>query len=133
MVRELIPGPTPAAGLAERNIITVGTQAPLTTAWDQPASCATAIPTISAGSCNSLSCTPYAASSIDLVLASYGASVNYPDFTTSQSQTSTACMPPGYANLKWMYFTGGTQCPSKWVTATTAIDATFATLACCPT
>lgn len=127
------PTATPPARLAERYIITVGTQAPLSTVWQEPASCPTAIPTISAGFCNTRSCSAYPASSVANILSAYGASVNYPDFTTSQSQTSTSCMPSGYANLKWFYFTAGSQCPSNWVTATTAVDPTFATIVCCPT
>ncbi|ORX94111.1 hypothetical protein BCR34DRAFT_646021 [Clohesyomyces aquaticus] len=117
-----------AAALEPRYIITVGTQAPLTTVWTAPGSCATAIPTVSAGICNTRSCSAYVPSVAAQVLSSYGASVNYPDFTTSQQQTSTECMPPGYANLKWFYFTGGSKCPADWATATTTTDTNAMTI-----
>lgn len=136
MPRALIQpaSPTLAPHLAARSIITVGTQAPLSTIWTEPASCLTALPTLSAGSCDLTSCSAYTdPSSLASILSSYGASVNYPDFTTSQSQTSTSCMPSGYANLQWFYFTPGTQCPDRWMTATTATDSTAMTIVCCPT
>jgi hypothetical protein len=132
----LIAAPTPTAtglaGLAENYIITVGTQAALTTVWTEPASCVTAIPTISAGTCNTRSCSAYPAASVASVLSYYGAMVDFPDFTINQAQTSTDCMPSGYAHLKMFYFTGGSQCPMNWATATVASDSSYKTIVCCP-
>jgi hypothetical protein len=112
--------------------ITVGTLAPLTTVWTEPASCVTAIPTISAGTCDTESCSAYPPASVESVLSNGGASVNYPDFTTNQAQTSTECMPSGYADLAMFYFTGGSQCPLSWATATVATDSSYKTIVCCP-
>jgi hypothetical protein len=118
--------------LAKRYYQDVGSEAPLTTVWTEPASCVTAIPTISAGSCDSQSCSPYPDASIVSILSNYGASVNYPAFTTGQAQTSTDCMPSGYAHLKDFYFSPGTQCPLSWSTATVASDSSYKTIVCCP-
>ncbi|KAF2108040.1 hypothetical protein BDV96DRAFT_653246 [Lophiotrema nucula] len=126
------PEETSAPELKPRYVLTVGTQAPLTTVWTAPGSCATNIPTLSAGTCNTVSCSAYGPTDIAAIFATYGASVNYPAFTTSQQQTSTECMPPGYANLKWFYFTGGSQCPINWATATTSTDTNAMTIVCCP-
>lgn len=110
----------------------VGSEAPLTTVWTEPASCVSAIPTISAGFCDSQSCSPYPDASIVSILSDAGASVDYPAFTTGQAQTSTDCMPSGYADLKLFYFTGGTQCPLSWSTATVTSDSYSKTIVCCP-
>jgi len=126
-------GPTPVAGLMERLQITRGTVAPLTTVWTPPASCVAAIPTISAGTCNTESCSAYDPSSVSSNLRYYGARINYPGYTTSQSLTSTSCMPSGYVSLKYFYFTGGTNCPANWATATTAFNSVGMTIVCCPT
>ncbi|KAK1750104.1 hypothetical protein QBC47DRAFT_407332 [Echria macrotheca] len=113
----------------------VGSAATLTTAWPEPASCATAIPTLVAGTCNTASCTTFAPSVLSDILYTYGLDVNFPDFTTNQQLTSTDCMPPGYAHIKSMYFTGGTQCPSSWTTATVDQNSISSskTIVCCPT
>lgn len=114
----------------------VGLTIPLTTPWTEPASCATNIPTIQAGTCDTDSCSAYDATDIPGILYSYGASVNYPDFTTSQLETSTACMPPGYENIESMYFVGRTNsfCSGIWTTATVdTAEAPTETVVCCPT
>jgi len=114
--------------------VTVGSTVPLTTAWPEPTSCISAVPTMVAGTCNTLSCSAYAPSRLDDLLFTYGLEVNYPGFTTAQQLTSTACMPPGFANIKSMYFTGGTSCPVAWTTATVDKNSPSSnTIVCCPT
>jgi hypothetical protein len=98
----------------------------------EPASCVTAIPAISAETCNIRSCSAYPPASVESVLSYNGASVNYPDFTTNQAQISTECMPSKYANLEMFYFTGKSQCPLSWATATVATDSSYKTIVCCP-
>ena len=114
---------------------TVGSTVALTTAWDEPASCATAIPTMLGGTCNTAGCTAFSESRLPSMLYTYGLTVNYPDYTTAQQLTSTNCMPPGFAPIKSMYFTGGTQCPVSWTTATVDQNsyASSKTIVCCPT
>ncbi|KAK3356323.1 hypothetical protein B0T25DRAFT_602713 [Lasiosphaeria hispida] len=113
----------------------VGSMATLTTAWAEPASCATAVPTLYAGTCNTASCSAFAPSRLSDLLYTYGLTVNYPGFTTGQELTSTDCMPSGYAPLKSMYFTGGTECPVSWTTATIEQNSYSSsnTIVCCPT
>ncbi|KAK0716362.1 hypothetical protein B0H67DRAFT_645997 [Lasiosphaeris hirsuta] len=113
----------------------VGSMATLSTVWAEPASCVTAAPTLYAGTCNTASCSAFAPSRLSDLLYTYGLTVNYPGFTTGQELTSTGCMPLGYAPLKSMYFTGGTQCPVSWTTATVEQNSYSSsnTIVCCPT
>jgi hypothetical protein len=134
--------PTPVARMVdvvarqETDTYEVGVTVALTTAWTAPGSCATNLPTITAGDCDTASCSAFAATDIPDMLDEYGASVNFPGFTTSQQQTSTACMPPGYENVQSMYFVGKTAsfCTSGWTTATVDVAASpTETVVCCPT
>ena len=116
----------------------VGSMATLTTPWPEPASCATAFPTLYAGTCNTASCSAFAPSGLSDLLWTYGLTVNYPDFTTGQELTSTECMPSGFAPIRSMYYTdtGGTpKCPVSWTTATVEQDSysSSKTIVCCPT
>ncbi|KAK0751782.1 hypothetical protein B0T18DRAFT_387862 [Schizothecium vesticola] len=115
--------------------ITVGSTVALTTPWPEPSSCVSAVPTMVAGTCNTASCSAYPASQLSGLLYTSGLELNYPGFTTAQQLSSTSCMPPGFANIKSMYFTGGTQCPVAWTTATVDKNAyaTSNTIVCCPT
>lgn len=122
------------AALRARGIIAprAMTYAPLPTPWTQPASCAGNIPTIVAGTCNTRSgCSAYPATSMPRALAS-GAQVNQPHFTTSRTQTSTECMPPGYLALESFYFTAATGCPTGFATAATSSLYSTVRVACCP-
>lgn len=112
----------------------VGSMAPLTTVWTEPASCVTEAPTMIAGTCNTASCSAFAVSALTDLLWTYGLTVNYPGFTTAQQLTSTNCMPSRYAPLQSMYFTGGIQCPLSWTTATVDSDTYYSskTIVCCP-
>ena len=106
---------------------------PLTTAWTQPASCATAVPTIYAGTCNTRSCSASSSSAITRALVNTGAVVNFPHFTSNGVMTSTACMPPGYLAFESFWFSPAAACPTGFTTATTSRGYSSQTLiACCP-
>lgn len=105
---------------------------PLTTVWTPPASCATNIPTIYAGTCKTNGCSAFSASAVLDALSTNGAYVNYPKFTSNGIMTSTSCMPPGYMALESYYFTPATACPSGFNTATAVSGSLQTTVACCP-
>jgi len=126
--------PTPAIRLAAApNVVNrLYSFTPLTTAWTAPASCATAIPTIYAGTCNTASCSAYDATDVPAYLETNGAYVNYPQYTANGVMTSTACMPPGYQALESFFFTPATACPTNFITATSSSYNRQQTIACCP-
>lgn len=106
---------------------------PLTTAWAPPASCATAIPTIYAGTCNTRSCSASSAAGVTRALSS-AVFVNNPHYTSAGVMTSTACMPPGYLALESFFFTPATACPTGFTTASTTRGySSQTTVGCCPT
>lgn len=121
--------PTPVVQRAD--LIHLYSYTPLTT-WTPPASCATNIPTIYAGTCYDTGCSAYSATDVPAALATDGAYVNYPQFSANGVMTSTACMPPGYKALESFYFTPATGCPSGLTTATTETAYSRVTVACCP-
>ncbi|KAL8393636.1 hypothetical protein RB595_003392 [Gaeumannomyces hyphopodioides] len=122
---------TPPAAAAPPPPVAARAAVPLTTVWTPPPSCASAVPVVDGGTCQSAATTGCSWFSSSVVRTTR-AEVNYPYMTAPWAYASASCLPPGWNGLSYMSPALG--CPTGYVTASTGrgLLASQTSLACCP-